>query len=382
MKVLKLFICILFIPVFVKCQEPRLSHYWMDKIGQNPALVGDGVLLDCHFMNRSQWTQLNSRYKTYNFTGDSYIASPNLTGIGFGINAQQNQEGDGNLRTQKFETAFSFWKIFDSSFEVSVGVSGGFMQKKVENNFAYSDQIDPVLGFIYPTAMMDINSETGRVSYFRFGSLVKVYIGDDYRRKNNTHDLANFVLVGYSRSLNQPRFSFVNNIKYTSPVVETLHASVNLRKGTGTGRSDDWSINQPYVLVQRSSLNGYSYFNSATIGNRFITSDYQFFFAYRFARISDIFESTTNIYKRDAIIAGFGFSPSFFNKSNNYTYSKDKAKIIFHFSIDMTINGITSQETGLTFEGGFILKLPTKWSFDNDIRFQGHRKLKNSCPSY
>ena len=220
------------------------------------------------------------------------------------------------------------------------------------------------------------------MSYFRFGSVVKVYIGDDYIRKNNTHDLANFVLVGYSRSLNQPRFSFVNNIKYTSPVIETLNASVNMRNGTGTGRSDDWSINQPYVLVQRSSLNGDSYFNSATIGNRFITSDYQCFFGYRFARISDIFESTSNIYKRDAIIAGFGFSPSYFNKSNNFRYSKEKPKMLFHFSIDFTINGITSQETGLTYEGGFILKLPTKWSFDKSIRFQGHRKIKNSCPAY
>ncbi len=56
--------------------------------------------------------------------------------------------------------------------------------------------------------------------------------------------------------------------------------------------------------------------------------------------------------------------------------------MLFHFSIDFTINGITSQETGLTYEGGFILKLPTKWSFDKSIRFQGHHKLKNSCPAY
>lgn len=382
MKAIRLLISVIFLPLLTFSQEPRLSHYWMDKIGQNPALVGDGVSLDCHFMNRLQWTSLNSKFNTYNFTGDTYIAAPNFTGIGIGLNAQQNQEGDGNLRTQKVETAFSFWKIIGSQMEASVGMSFGFMQKSIENNFAYSDQIDPVLGFIYPTAMKNINSETGRMSYFRFGSVVKVYIGDDYIRKNNTHDLANFVLVGYSRSLNQPRFSFVNNIKYTSPVIETLNASVNMRNGTGTGRSDDWSINQPYVLVQRSSLNGDSYFNSATIGNRFITSDYQCFFGYRFARISDIFESTSNIYKRDAIIAGFGFSPSYFNKSNNFRYSKEKPKMLFHFSIDFTINGITSQETGLTYEGGFILKLPTKWSFDKSIRFQGHRKLKNSCPAY
>ena len=192
------------------------------------------------------------------------------------------------------------------------------MQKSIDNNFAYSDQIDPVLGFIYPTQMKSLNSETGKLPYGRIGSVIKIYLGEDNQRRNNTQDLSNYLIVGYSRSMNQPRFSFVNNIKYTSPIIETFHATLNLRKGTGTGRSDDWCLYQPYLLLHRSSLQGKSYFNSTTLGYRFIASDYQYFLGYRVARLGDIFEGAGNIYKRDALIFGVGLSPSYFNKLNKF----------------------------------------------------------------
>ena len=367
-------------------QEPKLSHYWMDKIGQNPALVGDGVSLDFHFMNRFQWVGLNSKFNTYNFSADTYIAGGDHTGLGVGINLQQNQEGDGNLRTQKAEIAFSGWEIFKSHAEFSLGGCVGVIGKSITDNFAYSNQIDPVLGFIYPKPAFPIDTETGMKIYGKVGFLSKIYLGDDYNKSSSTSYLSNYILFGYSRSIGKPNLTFFNNTGYTLPTVDCIHANLNIRIGEGNGKSANWVLIQPYFLTHRSRYLDKSYFNSTTLGSRFISPIGQLFAGYRFDKINNVLEGLSNKYKRDALVIGFAFTPSYYANTKN-RLSKGESKVSIHFSCDFNINGLISNNINATrpwpsFEGGIIVKLPTKWSLSRySSRYQGHKRLVD-CSAY
>lgn len=351
-------------------QDPKLSHYWLDKIGANPALVGDGVTLDFNTIYRTQWTHLKSKFQTKSLTGDLYIPSVN-GGFGVGMNLQDNIEGDGNLRTLKIEPAVSYWKVFGPIAEVAVGGSIGVMQKRVENNFQFSDQIDPVLGFIYPTGLkLNQQYNTPFKSYARFGGLVRVFLGQYSKIKKYSTPLSSYIMIGYSQSIYNQSYSFLNNEDYELPSTQTFQASINLN--LTDYNEQQWIISQPYVIIHRlhNKYEKQSNFYSTTVGNRFIIRQYQCYAGYRF-------KSFNESYKQDAVVVGLSLAKTMGDNRRGQPITMN-----FYYSIDFTINGINAVETASSHEIGLIFKLPTPFQVDPHLNNQGHRKFKAKCATY
>lgn len=370
MKKVLIFILLVVSGYLSKGQDPKLSHYWLDKIGANPALVGDGVTIDFNSIYRTQWTHLKSKFQTKSLTGDIYVPSVN-GGFGVGINLQDNVEGDGNLRTLKIEPAISYWKVFGPFAEASVGGSFGIMQKRIENNFQFSDQIDPVLGFVYPTGLkLNEKSYTPFKSYARFGGLVRIFLGDYSKGRRYITQLSNYFMIGYSQSIYNQSYSFLNNEDYEIPSTQSLQASVNLNM-TKYDESN-WIIAQPYVIIHRihNKYEKQSNFYSTTVGNRFMIKQLQCYAGYRFKNFNQT-------YKQDAIVFGLSIASRVGENRMGQPITMN-----FYYSSDFTINGINASETGSTHEVGLIFKLPTPFQVDPHLNNQGHRKFKAKCATY
>jgi len=369
MKTFKIVVFILFYPFLVKCQDPKLSHFWMDKIGANPALVGEGVTIDINTIYRSQWTRLNSKFQTNSLTGDIYFPTLN-GGFGAGFNLQKNIEGDGNLRTLKIEPAFSYWQIFGPYAEASIGISKGLMQKRIENNFQFSDQIDPVLGFVYESGFkMNDSIRTPFNSYSRFGGLFRLFFGKD-RKQGQKHitPLTNYIMLGYSQTLNGRFNNFISDESFEVPISQCLHATVNLN--LTEYNENNFKIIQPYIILHRIhyKYQNQVFFYSTTIGSRLLLNKVQFYAGYRFRSIDQS-------YKQDAFITGFAYT---------HKIGENRKGPIFlniHYSFDSTLNNIGGQETYVSHEIGLIFKLPTPFRIDVHKNNQGHRRFRGICPA-
>jgi len=358
------------ITINANAQDPKLSHYWLDKIGANPALVGDGVTLDFNSVYRTQWTHLKSKFQTKSITGDLYIPSVD-GGFGVGLNLQDNVEGDGNLRTLKIEPAISYWKVFGPFAEASVGGSFGLMQKRIENNFQFSDQIDPVLGFIYPTGLkLNEQSNTPFKSYARLGGVFRIFIGDYSKGRKYITQLSNYLMFGYSQSIYNQTYSFLDNEDYEIPSTQSFQASINLNMTQYD--EQNWFIAQPYVIVHRihNKYQKQDIFYSTTVGNRFMIRQLQCYAGYRFKNFN-------KTYKQDAIVLGVSIA-------HRIGESRTGQPIImnFYYSSDFTINGINQSETASSQEIGLIFKLPTPFRIDPRMNNQGHRRFKAKCATY
>ena len=369
-------IYLIFITIYCKSQDSKLTNFWIDKIGVNPALVGEDVTLDISLVHKTQWNSLANKYLTENFSLDSYRPVIN-GGFGWGVNIQNNIEGVGNFTTTKIEPAFSYWHIFGRYAELSGGFCPGIVLKKVQNNFQFSDQIDPVLGFVYESSIqwIDTNSLSKR-SYFqpRIGTAFKVFLGND-RKSRTAPKESNYIKIGYSTDFpkSPPSYSFFERSSFLIPNNNCLQILLNLRlKRYG---KDAYMYFQPYYINQYVKYNGSkSIFKSTTLGGRLFYNSLTSFLSYRFRNFN-------GIKNRDAISGGITYSKNL----GTLKASNADAYLDYFFSVDVPVNGINNKnavlaETGISFEVGVLFKIPTRFAVDNHRNNQGHRSFKPTCP--
>lgn len=128
-------------------QDIHFSQWWASPLNLNPTLTG---MNDCTYratgIYRSQWTSVNSPYKTFSFSYDQNFASPIIGGdlVGLGIMMYNDVAGDLKLSNLTVLMSAAYHKQLGTQSMLSLGLQGGMTQKSLKNEFIqFPDMFDP-----------------------------------------------------------------------------------------------------------------------------------------------------------------------------------------------------------------------------------------------
>jgi len=349
----------------VEGQTPLHSQFWVDKLTVNPALCGDDMGLSVNGVVRNQWTRITSPLNTTSFCADAYLPGPVGTGLGMGLNAQTNTEGEGRLRTQKLELGLAGWGAVGTFADFSVGIGAGIIGKRITypEGLVFSDQLDPVIGAVYPTGYTFPSLETGFRPTVHAGGLARVYLGVDRRRKGPI-PFSRFILAGLSISnISRTRLVFSDNSPNMLPARTTFHLALNLTNGTSSDHNQ--CVVQPYAIHSRDGV-----FRSTMVGSRFFWRQLQWFAAFRNGKVFEIAS-------RDAIVGGVVLAHLIGDGGRDASSALNIA-----YSYDFTLNGIGFVSTMGTHEISVTYRW-NGWHYNNQyMKMQGHRQGRKRCPGF
>ena len=156
----------------VKAQDIGFSQFYANPLYLNPAFAGSKVAPRFSLTYRNQWPKLVSAYQTVSVSYDQYISS--LHG-GIGAIVLADRQGDhGVLNSGYIGAIYSFRFQLGSNVFVNAGLQAALSNMHINWNYDYlhfGDQIDPVQGFIYPTAATAPEQENKWVADFSAGVL-------------------------------------------------------------------------------------------------------------------------------------------------------------------------------------------------------------------
>lgn len=181
----------------VLAQDPSFTQFHQKNPYINPAYAGitGGEQLHTLVQHRAQWTQLPTPYTTSLFVSDWRICQKNL---GIGIIALQDQEGEGLLTSTNISIPIAAHKFLGSlrrigDFSASLALQPTFGSRRIDwNQFVFSDQLDPVLGNIYPTTAAQPNLQYNILGDMAFGGIITA-------KGNTQSNRHNFASIGYAQ---------------------------------------------------------------------------------------------------------------------------------------------------------------------------------------
>ncbi len=213
----------------VSAQSMHFSQYYNAPMLLNPAntaLMSDyDYRVGANF--RNQWATIPVPYNTASawFDMQAFRKEEGTGWLGIGGAFFSDKAGDGNLSLTQFQGFLAYHKILNDYNMLSVGLSGGAVQRSVNfSALTFDQQWD---GFSFNGALP--NGETGytaNTNYTTFGA------GINYAYFND----AAYIKVGVGvANINQPKESFYN-MNNTVGIRPTLNVEAILRM------SDVWTI--------------------------------------------------------------------------------------------------------------------------------------------
>lgn len=150
-------LCLLIISCIVTselhAQDPSFSQFYANRIYLNPAFTGIEPGVAVTGIGRVQWVRVDQGYRTFGFTAEMQLP---VARVGLGLHLLSNTEGLGNLQTQQAGVAFSY-TIPGRQNNFHFGMEGRMVQKSLDwDRLVFSDQLDPVYGDIYQSAMTPV----------------------------------------------------------------------------------------------------------------------------------------------------------------------------------------------------------------------------------
>lgn len=164
-----LFCCFLLINLFsADAQDPYISQFFANRMYLNPAFTGMDGGLQVNATARNQWYAADKGYSFYTVSAETREPCWNS---GFGLMVMQAREGLSPLVTTRAVLGYSY------GGHRGTGLSGGlqcsFDQKRLDwSRFTFSDELDPVFGAIYGSAVAD-GQGTARYADFAAGALYR-----------------------------------------------------------------------------------------------------------------------------------------------------------------------------------------------------------------
>lgn len=234
------------LPLGISAQQtPVFSQYMINKYLVNPAIAGGNGITDINLVAREQYTAFQNAPRTFALTAqsrlldDSYIMrklrirkntdnASRFTNVGLGGSVFSDRNGIVSRTGMQFTYAYHI--NFNNRFQVSMGLTGGAYQYKVDDsNAVYVDSDDPVLlgekkQFWVPDASISAyitnNQIYGGISITDvLGSGLK--LGND-PLKENFSTLRNYVVLGgYNMNISENfRFEPSFLIRATSSIAQ------------------------------------------------------------------------------------------------------------------------------------------------------------------
>lgn len=214
-----------------RAQDPSFSMFYFNKLYLNPAYAGINRDLTVQATTRFQWTGVPSPNETKAFSAD--IACP-ANKLGFGLMAYDDYVGEGLFRhtTASFSLAAHIPSRFPGNFGMralrgrkyilSAGLQYSIGKKSLNyDQLVFSDQLDPVLGNIFPSAATANNP--GDVSKL----IHDLSAGVIFRSEMNKH--GSYLSLGMAvYHINRPLESILG-LDTRIPIRYTVHAYSNFR---------------------------------------------------------------------------------------------------------------------------------------------------------
>jgi type IX secretion system PorP/SprF family membrane protein len=185
----------------LRAQDIDFSQFFNNPTYFNPAYVGLTPGLKVRMNYQRQWVGLSGNYHAYDFSAD--IADRNIPGAGgIGIIATQDQQGLGMLKSSMIGILPSV-RIPINNFSIfQLGAMVAVVNRQFDwNNLVFSDQLDPRLGNIDPSAFT--NPGAGPVVFPDFS------LGGIYQLKLN-HITGTFGFAVHH--ITEPNQSFLENV--------------------------------------------------------------------------------------------------------------------------------------------------------------------------
>ena len=149
----------------MKAQDPEFSQFYANPLYLNPALTGATICPRVSLNYRHQWPNIQGTYVTSSASFDRQVQSIKS---GLGLIVMNDNAGAGTLKTTNISGLYSYSTSLGRHFFISFGGKATFAQKTVDwSKLNFSDQIDPLHGFIYNT--QDPGGSTTR-SYVDFSA--------------------------------------------------------------------------------------------------------------------------------------------------------------------------------------------------------------------
>lgn len=210
-----------------KAQDPEFTQFYVNSMYLNPALVGSNPCPTFTSMYRNQYPSISGNYIS---TSLSYDATVESTKGGVGFMIMNDKAGPTILSTFGLSAAYSVNQQISRSLSIRMAFQGSFYQEYLDaSKFKFPDQIDPVNGFVLPTA--DFVYE-GAVYYGTIG-VGGLISSDKY-------------FLGYAvTNLNTPNQSLLFGNSQL-PIKHTIHAGALLPIRASNTEVFDWSPNIIY----------------------------------------------------------------------------------------------------------------------------------------
>ena len=140
-------------------QDNQYSQFYSAQLYLNPAFAGTKVCPRVIMNFRDQWPGITGEYVSYGLSYDQSIGKK--TGVGIVFNG--DDAGQGTIKTNSINLVYSPKVHLTRELTLSVAVSGGVIQKKLDaSNLTFPDQYDSkgLLVTVPPEITNDINKIT------------------------------------------------------------------------------------------------------------------------------------------------------------------------------------------------------------------------------
>jgi type IX secretion system PorP/SprF family membrane protein len=131
-------------------QDPEFTQFYANPIYLNPAFAGTSFGPRFILNYRNQWPSIPAAFVTYAASWDQHFDA--LSG-GLGLQVMYDRAGEGEYSTLDGKLMYAYHLRVSDNFALRAGIEAGLMTKRIDfDKLRFGDQINPKLGFIYPSA--------------------------------------------------------------------------------------------------------------------------------------------------------------------------------------------------------------------------------------
>ncbi len=135
----------------LQAQDPQYSQFYSNLVMLNPAFTGSGIGPRIAMNYRAQWVKIPGYYRQFAAAYDQPISFLGTT-QGLGVLVSNDVAGEGNLSKLNITVNYAYQVDLNDDHTLRFGLSGGIIQAGLDySKLRFPDQIDPRLGFVFPT---------------------------------------------------------------------------------------------------------------------------------------------------------------------------------------------------------------------------------------
>ena len=194
-------------------QDPHFSQFYSNPMYLNPAITGTNFCPRWIMNYRNQWPALPGDFVTYSSSFDFGL---NEIHGGLGLIVLHDNAGSGVMTTNNISLLYSYHAKLSNNTTLLAGFQFSHIQRQLDTNQYFGDQIDELYGFIYPTFDPFSSDEYFKASYTDLSAGILL--------SNNKY------FVGLAtHHLTEPNYSFLESFDQGKlPMKITLHGGTKI----------------------------------------------------------------------------------------------------------------------------------------------------------